>query len=178
LLQQVQVSQFTSSWAWTRVDFRCQACSSSNLLQIQRNQKFYKYANPIIDDIAAFRLDYCKTKALPKSAWVGGNSMAFMRIISYLYGSFLMNNELGDLEEARITVYYIKCMLNSFQALISTLMNMKEVPTTTIDNHIKLFMSSTHYLHKKHGNLDKKRMMRMGLVRKRDGRTKQRHSLA
>ena len=83
-----------------------------------------------------------------------------------------MNNELGDSEEARITVSYIKCMLNSFQALITIFMTKKEVPTGTIDNHIKLFMSSTHYLHKKHGNLDKKKYDQNGPGEKKRGKNK------
>ena len=49
--------------------------------------KFYEYANPIIEDIGSFKLDYCKPKALHKAAWVGENSMAFMGLMSYLYGS-------------------------------------------------------------------------------------------
>ena len=137
-----------------------------------KRTKFYEYANSVIEDIASFRLDYCKAKALPKAAWVGEHSMAFMRLMSYLYGQFLMNNELGDSEEARITVSYIKCMLNSFQALISIFMTKKEVPTGTIDNHIKLFMSSTHYLHKKHGNLDKKKNDQNGPGKKKRGKSR------
>ena len=118
---------------------------------------FYNYANTVLGDVATFRLDYLKPKALPKAAWVSENSMGFMRLMSYLYGTFLMNNTLGNSEEGKATANYIKCMVNSFQAYVSILMTQKSVPKTVIENHMKLFMSSAHYLHKKHGNLDKKK---------------------
>ena len=117
---------------------------------------FCKYANTILDDIGSFRLDYCKVKNLPKAAWVGENSMAFMRLMSYLYGMYLMNHELGPLDETKGTVSNLKCMLNAFQTLVSVLMSMKKVSKKSIDDHMKLFMSSAHYLHVKYGNLNRK----------------------
>jgi len=118
---------------------------------------FYKYANIILDDVATFGLDWCKCKQLPKKSWVGEHTLAFTRLMSYLYGSFLMNNSLGNSDEAKITVDYIKCMVNSFQSILSILMSKKIANRETINSHMKLFMSSTHYLHKAHGNLDKEK---------------------
>ena len=118
---------------------------------------FVRYANTILDDISSFRLDYCKIKNLPKSAWVGENVMGYMRIMSYLVGSFLLNNQLSiDVEETKDTVSNLKCMLNAFQALVSILMTVKPVLKKSIENHMKLFLSSAHYLHDKYGSLNTK----------------------
>ena len=118
---------------------------------------FIAFANPILYDVASFRLDYCKVKSLPKAAWVGENSMAYMRLLSYLYGMFLSNNPLctEENETTQETVLNIRCMLNAFQALISVLMSRNPPEIQLIDNHLKLFLSSAHYLHKRYGSLGK-----------------------
>ena len=134
--------------------------------------KFYDYANPILDDIAFFRLDYCKTKVLPKKAWVAENSFAFGRLMSYLYGSFFLNYELRKQEEGKIIIIYIKCMLNAFQTVLSILMTNRKVDKETIDKSIRLFMSSSHFLHKRHGNLDKKKDDEVGPGQTRKKKTK------
>jgi len=118
---------------------------------------FIAFANPILYDVASFRLDYCKVKSFPKAAWVGENSMAYMRLLSYLYGMFLSNNPLctEENETTQETVLNIRCMLNAFQALISVLMSRNPPEIQLIDNHLKLFLSSAHYLHKRYGSLGK-----------------------
>jgi len=118
---------------------------------------FIEFANPILIDIASFKLDYCKLKLLPKAAWIGENSMGYMRLMSYLYGMFLLNNHLGTSEEARITAVFLKCFINSFQAYVSLLMSKRPVHPKVLEGHMKLFMSSAHYLHKYHGNLNRKK---------------------
>ena len=120
-------------------------------------QAFVRYANVILDDLASLRLEYLKLKSLPKAAWVGENCMSYMRIMSYLIGSFLLNNKLSQHEdETRETTTNLKCMLNAFQSLISVLMTKRELNRMTIDNHVKMFLSSAHYLHEKYGKLNRK----------------------
>jgi hypothetical protein len=119
--------------------------------------EFIKFANPILIDISSFQLDYCKLKLLPKAAWIGENSMGYMRLMSYLYGMFLLNNPLGKSKEAKITVVFLKCFINSFQAYVSLLMSKRPVQPKLLEGHMKLFMSSAHYLHKYHGNLNRKK---------------------
>lgn len=115
---------------------------------------FVNFANETLEQIVPFRLDYCKVKTLPKAAWVGENSMAYMRLFSYLYGMFLLNTPLSSNEgETRNTVSNLKCMLNALQALISVLMSKSIVDEKIINNHMKLFMSSAHFLHTKYGRL-------------------------
>jgi hypothetical protein len=115
---------------------------------------FCDFANPILEDVASFGLSYMKVKLLPKAAWVGEHCLAFCRLMSYLYGTFLLNNTLGSSEEAKITVKFMLCMLNSFQSLMSIFMSKTTSKKEDIDEHIKLFMSAAHYLHSQHGKLD------------------------
>ena len=103
---------------------------------------FVNLANIIFDDIRTFRLDYCKLKSLPKATWVGEHCMGYMRIMCYLYESYLLNNELGPIDKTKDTVTNLKCMLNAFQSLISVLMSMRKVSTKSIAKHMKHSMSS------------------------------------
>ena len=91
----------------------------------KRFTDFIAFANLILHDVTSFRLDYFKIKSLPKAAWAGENSMAYMRLFSYLYGMFLSNNLLctEENETTQEKVLNIRCMLNAFQALISVLMS-------------------------------------------------------
>ena len=70
---------------------------------------------------------------------------------------FLSNNQLccKENETTRETVSNIRCMLNAFQGLISVLMSRNPPELQLIDNHLKLFLSSAHYLHKRYGSLRK-----------------------
>ena len=120
----------------------------------KKKQKFYNFANPIINEVGYLRLSFCKVKALPKAAWVAENSMGFMRLMPYLIGTFLMNNPLGTSDEAKEITLHIKCFVNAFHGYVSILMSETQVNSNVLDCHIKLFMSSAHYLHKKHGKLD------------------------
>ena len=112
--------------------------------------RYYTMANKIISDVASFRLDWCKVKTLPKAAWIGENSMAYMRLMSYLYGMFLPT-AVDKITEK--TVDNMKRFVNSLQALMSVLMSTAEPVESTTENHLKLFMSSADFLHKDYGSL-------------------------
>jgi hypothetical protein len=123
---------------------------------------FIQFANGFLGGIVSFRLDWCKVKPLPASAWICENCMSFARLMPYLYGMYLLNNPLSaNQNEDRVTVDNIKCMLNAFQAMMSLLMSKKRIAQDqdetkkTIDNHMKLFMSSANHLHKTYGSLGK-----------------------
>jgi hypothetical protein len=120
----------------------------------RKMDSFCNYANPFLEDVASFRLSYLKIKKLPKAAWMGENSLAFSRLMPYVYGTYLMNNSLGTSEEGKVIVKFIICLLNSFHALMTIFMSRAGSHPGAIDDHIKLFMSSAHYLHKQHGQLD------------------------
>ena len=117
---------------------------------------FCTFANETLRAVQALRLDYCKIKTLPKAAWVGENNMAFLRLAPYLYGSFLRNNILSQDEGTNYTVSSIKCMINAFSVMLSTLMTMRNIEKSTMNSRLMLFMSTAHYLHSKYGKLNRK----------------------
>ena len=119
---------------------------------------FISYANNVLSDIATLSLDYCRVKILPKSAWVAENSLAFIRLMSYLYGTYLTNNFLDGATgtHAKLTALHIKCFVNAFQVLVAILMGERSSNKAVIQTHIKLTMACSHYLqlhHNKRGTV-------------------------
>jgi hypothetical protein len=78
---------------------------------------YVTFANTIIDDLSSFNLDWLKIKPVPKKAWIGENSMGYMRVFSYLYGMYFLNANLNP--EFNMYVKDLKRVINSFQADIS-----------------------------------------------------------
>ena len=113
------------------------------LTSFERGAAFTKYVNVTLSDIAGFRLDWCKPKTYPKSAWVGENIMAFLRLCSYLYGMYLLNHPLGKEHESLVDS--MKKMLNAYQLMLSSLMSTKQLCPQLIRNKVKLFMSTAHF---------------------------------
>ena len=109
---------------------------------------FTRFGNKILSEVASFKLDFCKVKLLPKTAWVGENTMGYMRLLSYLYAMFLANDTMGSGEGTDTLVSSIRCLLNALQALVSVLMTRKALETEMIRNHAKVLMSAAHDLHK------------------------------
>ena len=66
-------------------------------------------------------------------------------------------------------------MLNAFQSLVSVLMYMREITTKTSDNHMKLFMSSSHYLHVKYRKLNRKNRQAEGSDETNGGKKRKRN---
>ena len=123
--------------------------------QYEKFQRFCTFANRTLIDVGSMRLDYCKTKVLPKAAWVGENSMAYMRLLPYLYGMFLSSVGLRKNTNLKVqeTVANLRCLLNALQALMSVLMSREYIHRDTIDNHIKVLMCAADRLHRRHGSL-------------------------
>lgn len=123
--------------------------------QNDRFQRYCSFANRTLIDVGSMRLDYCKTKVLPKAAWVGENSMAYMRLLPYLYGMFLSRVGLKKNASLKVqeTVANLRCLLNALQALMSVLMSRVHVDRDTIDNHIKVLMCAADRLHRRYGCL-------------------------
>ncbi len=57
---------------------------------------FCKFANSSLQDIALFWLSYLELNILTKAVWIAEHSLSFSRIVSYSYGSYLMNNPLSS----------------------------------------------------------------------------------
>ena len=129
-------------------------------------EAFLWFANPVLEDVSSMRLDYCKVKSLPKAAWVGENVMGYTRLLSYLYGGFLSVTPLKSEEDdiTRNIVVNMKLMLNSLQSLMSILMNSHQVNVEardretekSVDNHMKLLMSTADRLHNCVGTIPSK----------------------
>ena len=129
------------------------------LKNFKKGGHFCAFANrTTMEDVASFRLDWCKVKSLPKAAWVGENTMAYMRLMSYMYGMYFSSNKLSssETEKTRQIVSSLKRVINALQALMSVLMSRAKPDERTTDNHMKLFMSTADSLHKAYGPLSKK----------------------
>ena len=110
--------------------------------------KFERFVNEIIHEVDSFRLDWCKVKSYPIGAWVAENVMAFLRLSSYLYGMYLLNNPLP--QEQKPLQAAMQRMLNAYLAMLSILMSVNEAiykQYSRIDNTVKLFMTASHYCH-------------------------------
>ena len=116
------------------------------LTGFKRGNGFGNFVNATISDVASFGLDWCKPKKYPKSAWVGENIMAFLRLFSYLYGTYLLNHPLNKDHEALQDS--MKRMINAFQSMTSYLMSMEPGDTSIVRDRVKLFMSASHFCDK------------------------------
>ena len=114
----------------------------------QKFEAFTRFGNKILSEVESCKLDFCKVKLLPKTAWVGENTMGYMRLLSYLYAMFLANDNLGSAEGTDTLLSSIRCLLNALQALVSVLMSRQALETEMIRNHAKVLMSAAHDLHK------------------------------
>ena len=130
------------------------------LKSYKKMSEFITFANPILEKVASFRLNWCKTKHLPKAAWVAENSMAYGRLMSYLYGMYLKTKPLGRSSnfpdgppKARETSEHLSRLLNAYQLCISVLMSKKKINKAYISKCIRLFMCAAHYTELQHGSL-------------------------
>lgn len=118
----------------------------SILTEFKQGTAYGDFANDIISDIDAFNLDWCKPKTYPKSAWVGENIMAYLRLSSYLYGMFIMTTSFFG--EYVTLMNAVERLINAFQAMLSILMSDKPRYYQEYDllrEHVKLFLSTAHY---------------------------------
>jgi hypothetical protein len=119
---------------------------------------FVTHANAILQDVALFGLSWCKLKPLPKSGWLGEDSMGFMRLMTYIYGMYFKNAKLN--QENDHNVKDLKRMMSAFKSVISVLMmsphNKGKICSNRIRAIMKLFMSALHYAQKNYGCLKSK----------------------
>lgn len=114
----------------------------------KRASDFTKFANRIIEEISEFKLSWCKLLRYPKKAWVAEHVMGYMRLLSYIYGMYILNHPLGN--DSKDLVEAMKRMLITLQPMMSILMirsepdNLEEYARLVRD-HIKLFMTAAHY---------------------------------
>ena len=116
----------------------------------KRFTSFVNYVNPIIEILQSYGLSWCKIKTLPKTAWVSENTMAYMRIFSYLYGMYFLNGRFN--KEVSTTVLHIKRLNNSLQSVVSLLMSRSKPDHKRISILFKLLMSSANELQTEYGS--------------------------
>ena len=126
---------------------------SQILAHWKRLTEFHNYANEVMSTIAAFGLDWCKVKTLPKAAWIAENVMAFARLMVYLFGMYFLNGKFN--KEVDPMLFDMRRLLNSFQALLSVLMS-REPNVDRVDTLLKLLLSATHYMQKGYGGFKSK----------------------
>ena len=108
---------------------------------------FMNFANPILKEVAACRLSWCKIQTLPKKNWLAEDEFGFCRLMMSLYGRYIEEKKLdvkfqGMALGAALTS--LKQLLCSCQVMISLLMCKKEVSLEKIDVHIKIFLDCCH----------------------------------
>jgi hypothetical protein len=60
-------------------------------------QQFERMANTHLREIGLLRLDWCKTKSLPKKQWLAENEIDVSRILLFLYGIFFYEPKVPNL---------------------------------------------------------------------------------
>ena len=113
-----------------------------------------KIANPTILDVAGFRLSWCKLKSLPKTAWIGENEMAYMRLMPYLCGRFFVTGNFSSEVSQHVT--NIKRLINALQSFVSLVMSKGQTCPKRVQAVLKLLMSTAHQLQEEYGSLKKK----------------------
>ena len=112
-----------------------------------RGKKYADFVNEILKDVASFQLSWCKPKMYPKSAWVGENIMAYLRLFSYLYGMYFNGFPLDNLKQC-LTIAQSR-MINAYQVVLSVLMSpfaATQEQVKIIHEKIRLFLTAAHYL--------------------------------
>ena len=108
--------------------------------------KFVEFANKILVDVASFSLDWCKVKLLPKANWLGEDCFGFGRLMLYIVNQFLSKHDLTKLpfNTTEEQVESLKELLNSFTAMLYSVMCKDHVPKKTHDLQIKIFLTCCH----------------------------------
>ncbi|KAL7542268.1 hypothetical protein ACHAWF_007131, partial [Thalassiosira exigua] len=95
---------------------------------------FQNFANPILGDIASFRLEWCSLKSLPKKKMARGTLFwlwSYSTVLNHTAIPFLLK------ELKRVTL--------SCQVMVGFIMLKKKIPREVLDAHIKVFLSCCHH---------------------------------
>ena len=103
---------------------------------------FENYVNRDLSDIAELRLEWCKTKTLPKKLWLGENELGYARILMYIYAQFFLGLKMpASSTVTDETLNNIRRLTNSLHVLICKLMTPENVHWLDADLHAKIFLS-------------------------------------
>jgi hypothetical protein len=127
----------------------------------KRLTNYFVKANCYIKTIDSFKLEWIKIKSLPKSAWIGENTMAYMRIMSYLYGMYFVNGSLNP--EYNVTILNMKRLINSLQSVASMFMSRGCLQGEMIRLRFQVLLSNAKRLQDEYdGSLKSKAVCRSG----------------
>ena len=111
---------------------------------------YIEVTNATLSAIASFGLEWLKVKRLPKAAWVGENTMAYTRLMSYCYGYYFLNHTTSNNDEQ--TLLCMKRMVNSLQSVASMIMSKGTLDGEKIEVCFKLLLSNAHNLEQQIGS--------------------------
>ena len=85
---------------------------------------FIEFVNPMLEDIASFRLDWCKVKTLPKANWLGEDCFGFARLMYYLFIQFTKKYDIAThrVDTTMEQVIALTQVLHSFTAMVYSVM--------------------------------------------------------
>ena len=108
--------------------------------------KFKDFVNPILTDIASFRLDWCKVKTLPKKNWLGEDCFGFARLMLYLVTLFLESHSLPEACNTTTEEHVVAFVevVHSFTAMIYSVMCKDMVHKKKHEIIIILFLTCCH----------------------------------
>ena len=104
---------------------------------------FKNFANPILEDIASFWLDWCKVKTLPKANWSDDDCFGFTCVMLYLVVLFLEEHSLWQYYR-RLGCWSDWSISSFFTAMMYLLMCKDQVHEKNHKISIILFVSCCH----------------------------------
>lgn len=106
---------------------------------------FERVVNVHLLEIQSLRLEWCKTRPVPKKQWLAENELGLARIILFIYTTFFNKVPIPQRTNVNDKVLpTIIRMIHSLHVMICMLMSPKNNTETEIDNAVKLFLSCAH----------------------------------
>lgn len=89
---------------------------------------FEALLNPLLEDIAGFRVDYCQLRNIPDANWISDSYLAFARILPWVYGIYCLNFKPPRDKEEEFTqeLRLMQQLINAYYVMISALMHRPE----------------------------------------------------
>ena len=106
---------------------------------------FERIVNVHLLEVESLRLEWCKTKPVPKRQWLAENELGLAQILPFIYSTFF--NEVDIAGKANVNEKVplaIVQMIHSLHVMICMLMSPQKYGKTEIDNAVKLFLSCSH----------------------------------
>ena len=82
---------------------------------------------------------------LPKTQSLAEDELGFSRIMTFIYGHFILNLKLRETTTtSKAALLAIRQMVVSLQVMVALLMSPRDPAVVVIDMHITLFLSCCH----------------------------------